>query len=69
MKTVCLIVFVTYYLIGSFILLNIIFNPNFNLILVNKKTKEEKEPSSSFVVFYSLFWIIFIPLSVWKGVE
>ena len=69
MKIVCLIVFVTYYLIGSFILLNIIFNPNFNLILVNKKTKEEKEPSSSFVVFYSLFWIIFIPLSVWKGVE
>ena len=68
MKTICL-TFIIYYLIGTFILLNIVFNPNFNLTLVNKKTKEEKEPSSSFIVFFSLLWIIYIPLTVWKGVE
>lgn len=69
METICLITFIIYYSIGTFVLLNILFNSNLNVTLVNKKTGEEKEPSSSFVVFYSLFWIIFIPLSVWKGVE
>ena len=68
METICLTITI-YYLIGTFILLNIVFNSNFNLILVNKKTKEEKEPSSSYIIFYSLFWIITIPLSIKKGVE
>jgi len=68
MEIICLI-FIIYYLIGTFILLNLVFNPNFNLTLVNKKTKEEKEPSSSFIVFFCLLWIIYVPLLVWKGVE
>lgn len=69
MENIYLIIFAIYYLIGTFILLNILFNSNLNVTLVNKKTGEEKEPSSSFIIFYSFFWIIFIPLTIWKGVE
>ena len=63
------ITLIVYYLIATFILLNIVFNPRFNLIMVNKKTKEEREPSSGFIIFFCLFWIISVPLSIYKGEE
>ena len=68
-KHIYLITFIIYYLIATFLLVNIILNPKIKLTLVNKKTKEEKEPSAKFLFFYCLLWIIFMPLTVFKGEE
>lgn len=68
METIYLLLaFIIYYLIATFIFINFLFNPNLELTLVNKKTKEEKRPTNRFLLFYSLFWIIFIPISIYKG--
>ena len=64
-----LITFIIYYLIATFFFYNIIFNPRFNLKLINKRTKEEKKPAIIFIIFYSLFWIITVPSSIKKGEE
>ncbi len=63
MERIYIITFLIYYLIATFVFCNILFNSRINLTLVNKRTKEEKEPTSTFIILYSLFWIIFIPLS------
>lgn len=62
-----LIIVIIYYLIGTFILFNFLFNPNLDLTVVNKKTKKERKPTNKFLFFYSLLWIIFIPLSIYEG--
>lgn len=59
--------FIIYYLIATFFFCNILYNPRFNLKLINKKTKEQKKPSIIFIIIFSLFWIISIPLSINKG--
>lgn len=66
-KTVCIITFFIYYLIASIFFFNILFNPKFNLILVNKKTKKEMQPPTAFIILFCLLWIIYIPLSIFKG--
>lgn len=63
MERIYIITFLIYYLIATFVFCNILFNSRINLTLVNKRTKKEKEPTSTFIILYSLFWIIFIPLS------
>ena len=63
-KTIFIITFITYYLIATFIILNIALNPRWQLKLINKKTGETKEPSTFFIIFFCLLWIIFIPLSI-----
>lgn len=63
MERIYIITFLTYYLIATFVFCNILFNSRINLTLINKRTKEEKNPSSIFLILYCLFWIIFIPLS------
>lgn len=63
MERIYIITFLIYYLIATFVFCNILFNSRINLTLINKRTKEEKEPTSTFIILYSLFWIIFIPLS------
>lgn len=69
MERIYIITFLIYYLIATFVFCNILFNSRINLTLVNKRTKEEKEPSSIFLILYCLFWIIFIPLSKFGGEE
>lgn len=64
-----LIITITYYSIASFIFFNFLFNPNIKLTLVNRKTQKERNPSIKFLIFYSLLWIIFIPLSKYGGEE
>ena len=68
-KYIYLITFIIYYLIATFIFCNLLFNSNLNVTLVNTKTKEEKNPSSIFLILYCLFWIISIPLSKFGGEE
>jgi len=63
MERIYIITFLIYYLIATFVFCNILFNSRINLTLVNKRTKEEKEPTSIFIILYCLFWIISIPLS------
>ena len=69
MKRIYITFFLTYYLIATFLLFNILFNSRINLTLVNKKTKEEKKPTTTFLILYCLLWIIFMPLSKHKGEE
>lgn len=67
MERIYIITFLTYYLIATFLLCNILFNSRIKFTLINKKTKEEKEPTNTFIILYCLFWIIFIPLSKYEG--
>ena len=69
MEHIYILTFFTYYLIATFVFCNILFNSRIKPTLVNKKTKEEKNPSSIFLILYCLFWIIFIPLSKFGGEE
>lgn len=62
-------ILITYYLIGTIILINLAFNPNIKLEMENKKTKKVREPSSGDLVFIALFWIIVFPIAVLKSKE
>lgn len=64
MKNALILTFIIYCLIATFFYVNILFNPRFNLILIHKKTGQEKQPSISFIAFFCLLWIIYIPLSI-----
>ena len=50
MEKIYIITFLTYYLIATFVFCNILFNSRINLTLINKRTKEEKEPTSTFII-------------------
>lgn len=67
MGKVYIMSFIIYYLIATFFFCNILFNPRFNLKLINRRTKEEKEPSLIFLIFFCFLWITYIPLSINKG--
>lgn len=62
-------ILVTYYIIGTIILINLIFNPNIKLEMKNKKTKKVRKPTSTDLIFISLFWIVVFPMSVLKSKE
>ena len=62
-----LIIFIIYYLIATFIFGNFLFNSNLKLVVVDSKTKKEKTPSTRFLAIYSILWIIFLPISIYKG--
>ena len=62
-------ILVTYYIIGTIILINLIFNPNIKLEMENKKTKKVRKPTSTDLIFIALFWIVVFPMSVLKSKE
>ena len=62
-------ILVTYYIIGTIILINLIFNPNIKLEMENKKTKKVRRPTSTDLIFIALFWIVVFPMSVLKSKE
>lgn len=62
-------ILVTYYIIGTIILINLIFNPNIKLEMENKKTKKVRKPTSTDLIFFTLFWIVVFPMSVLKSKE
>lgn len=64
-----IVIFVTYYIIGTIILINLIFNPNIKLEMKNKKTKKVRKPTSTDLIFIALFWIVVFPMSVLKSKE
>lgn len=69
-KYIYLIIFIVYYSIATFIFVNFLFNPNLNITLMNTKTKKERNASIKELAFYSILWIIFMPLSKYeKGEE
>ncbi len=61
--------FIIYYLISTFIFLNLIFNKRIDFEMVNKKTGEVRQPNLMFIITFSLFWIVFFPKAVIKGME
>lgn len=68
-KYIYLITFIIYYLIATFIFCNLLFNSNLDVTLVNTKTKKERKPSIIHLAMFSMLWIIFMPLSEYKGEE
>ena len=69
MNNIYILIFIIYFSIATFIFCNFLFNPNLNMVLVNKRNQKEKSPSIKFLMFYCLFWIIFVPLSKHEGEE
>lgn len=62
-------ILVTYYIIGTIILINLLFNPNVKVQMQNKKTKKFREPTSTDLILIALFWIIVLPIAVLKSKE
>ena len=54
----CLVI---YYLISTFVLINLLFNNNFMLGTINTETGEIKPSPLSEIIKVSIFWIIMIP--------
>ena len=69
MSNIFLIIFIIYYLIATFIFYNFLFNSDLEIVAVDTKTQKERKPSTLFLMFYCLFWIIFLPISTYKGEE
>ena len=61
--------FIIYYIIGTIILMNLLFNPNVKVQMQNKKTKKFREPTSTDLILIALFWIIVLPIAVLKSRE
>jgi hypothetical protein len=68
METILMLIII-YYLIGTIILCNFLFNSNLDLTVINTKTGEQRKPTNKFLLFYSLLWIFFIPLSIYEKRE
>ena len=62
-------ILVIYYIIGTIILINLLFNPNMKVEMENKKTKKVRQPSSSDLIFIALFWILVFPIGVLRSKE
>ena len=62
-------ILVTYYIIGTIILINLLFNPNMKVEMENKKTKKVRQPSSSELIFIALFWILIFPVGILRAKE
>ena len=53
---------VVYLLIGTFILMNFMFNKRIKFYFKNKETGEIKYPSGLLLVGIALYWIVTIPI-------
>lgn len=62
-------ILVIYYIIGTIILINLLFNPNMKVEMENKKTKKVRQPSSGDLIFIALFWILVFPVGVLRSKE
>ena len=60
MEIIVIRIIIVYWLIATFILLNLIFNSNFRLVLKDEKTGEKTEPPYWIPVLFSLNWIFFV---------
>lgn len=60
-------IIIVYWIIATFFLFNILFNPRFRLVWVNTKTGERTEPPYWIVVLISLYWIYFAVKFIIKG--
>lgn len=57
---------IIYFVIGTIILLNILFNPNLTVGKINEQGEEE--PLNNFqTIVFCLWWIIFIPMIILEG--
>ena len=62
MEIIIIRIAITYFLIGTIILFNLLFNPRLTINTINIETKEIKPVSSLFLILFSLFWIILFPI-------
>ena len=53
---------ITYLLIATFVLLNLLYNKKIAFYIKNEETGETIPPPSIITVFISLFWIVAFPL-------
>lgn len=51
----------TYFAIGTFVLLNLLFNTNIHLYMQNKETGEIIYPSSLMLCGIAYYWIFMLP--------
>ena len=57
---------IIYFVIGTIILLNILFNPNLTVGKINEQGEEE--PLNNFqTIVFCLWWIVFIPMIILEG--
>lgn len=62
-------ILVIYYIIGTIILINLLFNPNMKVEMENKKTKKVRKPTSTDLIFIALFWILIFPVGILRAKE
>lgn len=63
-----IIILSVYYLIGTIVIMNLVFNPRIKLEMVDKKTGKTREPTPSDYIFFGVFWF-FVPYCIEKGKE
>lgn len=56
--------FIIYYIAGTFLLLNILFNPAVHFKVTSKKTGKIVDAPTWFLITYCIWWIIFLPISL-----
>ena len=69
METIIIRCIIIYFLMSTFILLNLLFNNKISFYIEDLETGEIKQPPISLYIFISLSWIIIIPLILIKKVK
>lgn len=59
MEIIAIRIIIVYWLIATFVLLNLIFNPNFRVVFKDERTGEKIEPPYWILVLFSFNWIFF----------
>ena len=60
MKMIIIRIILGYWLIATFFILNLTFNPNLRLVFKNEETGEETEPPYWIPIIFSITWIFFV---------
>ena len=69
MKILIIKLLLTYFFIATIVLINLLFNDMLKLGRVNNKTNEFIPCSHTFVMFFSLLWIVFLPKMILKNIN
>ena len=56
MEIIVIKIIIVYWLIATFILLNVLFNPQYRLIWVDEKTGNKIEPPFWVIALFCMYW-------------
>jgi succinate dehydrogenase/fumarate reductase cytochrome b subunit len=60
---------IIYFLIGTYILISLLFDKSITFEVVSKRTGKVVDPPTWYLILFCMFWIIMVPVSIKNAKE